>query len=317
MNRGGAAWDVVVVGGANTDYLIHSPRLPAPGETVQGDAFQEAAGGKGANQAVAAARLGARVAFVGCLGADERAKELKRRVEAEAVDTRCVVERAGEPTGVALIVVGDGGEKSIAAYLGANRRLSIDDVRRAAEPLRSTAVVLLQLEVPLETVEEAARIGAESGAKVVLDPAPARPLPDDLLRRLTLVRPNSGEARVLTGIEVRDRASAREAAEQLRRRGAAAAAVQAGQEGDLLVWAEGEAWLPRLAVKSVDATGAGDAFAAAMAVALAEGRPWPEAGRFASAAAALKTTRLGAQAGLPRRSEVDALLAGTFPVRGR
>jgi ribokinase len=176
---------------------------------------------------------------------------------------------------------------------------------------------LLQLEVPLETVEEAARIGAESGAKVVLDPAPARPLPDDLLRRLTLVRPNSGEARVLTGIEVRDRASAREAAEQLRRRGAAAAAVQAGHEGDLLVWAEGEAWLPRLAVKSVDATGAGDAFAAAMAVALAEGRPWPEAGRFASAAAALKTTRLGAQAGLPRRSEVDALLAGTFPVRGR
>jgi ribokinase len=302
-------WDVVVVGSANTDFSVRGPKLPAAGETVGGEEFHEGAGGKGANQAVAAARLGARTALVARVGRDRRGDELLRGLAAEGVDLRHVAHDPDAPTGAAIIMVDRKGEKSILVAPGANGRMGAADVDAAAGMIQAARVVLCQLEIPLETVLTACRLARAAGARVVLDPAPARPVPDELLRLLDVIRPNASEAETLTGVKVRDRKSARRAADVLLGRGVGAVAVQAGDEGDLLVWGEGECWLPRFPVKSVDATGAGDAFAAGLAVMLAEGRPLNEAGPFASAAAALATTAVGAQSALPRRDAVLRLLS--------
>lgn len=299
-------WDIAIIGGINADYLGRGPRLPRPGESIQGETFQEGSGGKGANQAVAAARLGARVALIGRIGSDERGTVLLEGLDRESVDRRYLIRDSGAASGVSLIMVDQRGEKAIFSILGANLRLSVADVRAAADAIRSAKVLLAQLEVPLVTVTEAVQIAHEAGATVVLDPAPAQPLPDALLRQVDLIRPNSNEAGMLTGIEVRDRDSARAAAHRLLERGAKAVCVQAGDGGNLLVWRDGEQWLPKMEVKSVDATGAGDAMAAAFAAELARGASLQSAGRFANAAAALATTKLGAQAGLPRREEVEA-----------
>jgi ribokinase len=305
-------WDVVVVGSANWDFLVRGPSLPTPGGTVRGETFQEAPGGKGANQAVAAARLGGRVAFVGRVGADEYGERIIARLRAERVDTQYVVRDLEGASGVAVIQVGGDGEKQILTAPGANARLSVANVQAARTSIESAAVLLVQLEASLDVVETSARIAHEAGVRVVLDPAPALPLPDSLVRRVHLIRPNAEEAGIVTGVAVHDRATAGEAARVLLRRGVHAAVVQAGPEGDLLVWshdgAERERWMPRIPVEAIDATGAGDAFAAALAVMVASDRPFEEAGPFASAAAALTTTKLGAQAALPTRDEVDALL---------
>ena len=290
-------YDVVVVGKANIDYLVRGPRLPGPGQSVNGDAFQEAMGGKGANQAVAAARLGARVALVARVGRDSRGDVILARLHDEAVDTRFVTRDPDQPTGVALCQVGASGEKQILSAAGANARLTAALVREAAPVLTSARLVLCQLGVPLEAVEEAVRIARSVRALVMLDPGPPAPLP------------NASEAQILTGIRVRDRNGAREAARDLLRRGVKTAVVQAGDEGDMALSRDRELWLPRFEVKRVDATGAGDAFASALAVCLAQGKPLEEAGPFASAAAALATTHLGAQASLPMREAVLQLLA--------
>ena len=302
-------YDVVVVGKANIDYLVRGPRLPGPGQSVNGDAFQEAAGGKGANQAVAASRLGARVALVARVGRDSRGDVVLARLHDEAVDTRFVTRDPDEPTGVALCQVGASGEKQILSASGANARLTADLVRDAARALTSARVVLCQLGVPLEAVEEAVRIARSVRALVMLDPGPPAPLPNGLLAQLDVIRPNASEAQILTGIRVRDRNGAREAARDLLRRGVKTAVVQAGDDGDMALSRDRELWLPRFEVKRVDATGAGDAFASALAVCLAQGKPLEEAGPFASAAAALATTHLGAQASLPMREAVLQLLA--------
>lgn len=302
-------YDVVVVGKANVDYLVRGPRLPGPGQSVTGDAFQEAAGGKGANQAVGAARLGAKVALVARVGRDTRGDTVIAALHGAGVETRFVTRDPLEPTGVGLCQVGASGEKQILSAAGANARLTAACVREAAEALSATRVVLCQLGVPLEAVIEAVRIARGAGALVILDPGPPAPVPDALIAQLDLIRPNTSEARALTGVEVCDRRTAREAASDLLRRGAKSVAVQAGEHGDVLLSRDFELWLPRFEVKRLDATGAGDAFASAFAVCLAEGRPLEEAGPFASAAAALATTVLGAQASLPRRAAVLELLA--------
>jgi ribokinase len=308
MERG-VGWDVVVVGGVNTDYLARGPTLPRPGTGVQGDVFHVGAGGKGATQAVAAARLGARVALVARVGADDQGEALLSHMKREGVDTRYVVRDPQAPTGVALLQVDERGAKQSLSVPGANRQLTAADVQAAAAALSATKVVLSQLEVPLEAVTAGIRLGRAAGARILLDPAPPRPLPDELLRVVDVLKPNAFEAEALTGVRVEDRSSARQAAEPLLAHGVRAVAVQAGEDGNLLVWREGERWLPKVPVASVDSTGAGDAFAAALAVAWAEGRTLEEAGPFASAAAALATTALGAQAALPRRNAVLALLA--------
>lgn len=218
-------------------------------------------------------------------------------------------------TGVALVMVARHGEKRILTAPGANRRLALEDL--APEAFPAARVLLVQLEAPLDTVIEAVRRAREAGTVVVLDPAPPVALPDDLLRQVDVVRPNAREAEVLTGVEVVDRRTARDAAAVLIRRGAGAAAVQAGDDGNLLLWRTGgrlhQQWMPKLKVRAVDATGAGDALAAALALGIAEGMPLDEAGLFASAAAALKTTKLGAQAGLPTRAEVVEFLGSSVP----
>jgi ribokinase len=302
-----AAPDVLVVGGANMDFLIKGAALPRPGATLQGAEFQEAPGGKGANQAVAAARLGARVALVARVGADARGRSVLERLKAENVDTRAVTTDDHTPTGVALIMVDAAGEKQILTTPGANQQLSAADVERASDLLANSKVILLQLETPLEVVATAVRLARAAGARVVLDPAPAIPLPEALLKDVHVLRANSNEAEVLTGVSVTDAASAKLAAQNLIHRGVSAACVSA-PGGTFLLSADTELWFSHLPVPAIDATGAGDAFAGALATALAEGRALSEAVRFAHAAAALKITKLGAQAGLPRRDEVLGML---------
>jgi ribokinase len=231
----------------------------------------------------------------------------------EEVGTEYIVRDPEAPTGVALIMVDDEGQKQIMTAPGANQRLTAEDVEDAADVLGACSVLVMQLEVPVEAVLTAAQIAKKGGAKVILDPAPPRELPDDLYKLIDVIRPNSSEAEFLTGIRVKDRESARAAAKALLDRGVGAVAVQAGEEGDLLVWTGGERLLPRMVVKSIDATGAGDAFVAALAVAMSEGRTPTEAGPFASAAAAHATTHVGAQAGLPRRHELMQLIARASP----
>ena len=300
--------DIVVMGGANMDYLVRGKRLPKPGETAKGDLFQEAPGGKGANQAVAAVRLGARVAFIARVGADRRGREVVKRLKEEGVATKFIVRDNTDHTGVALVLVGGDVEKQIISVPGANDELSVDQVHRATGAIQSARVLLTQLEVPLETLLLAARLAREAGAKVLLDPSPPTSLPDELMQLVSLIKPNAREAEALTGIRSKDRDSARKAAQRLIERGVGAVAMQAGDDGNLILTPEQEYWFPKIPVRSIDATGAGDAFAAALAVGLLEERPWPETGALASAAAALTTTKLGAQAGLPTRDEVSKLL---------
>ncbi len=308
MAQNGRDLGVVVVGGANRDLLVRAVRLPAAGETLEGDLFQEAPGGKGANQAVAAARLGARVAFVGRVGAEPHGEELVERLRREGVDVSHVVRDPGAETGVALVHLDRRGRKSILVHPGANSRMTVEDVRAAGGTIERAAVVLAQIEVPLGCVEEAFRIARSAGARVLLDPAAARRLPQRLLRLVDLVRTNASEAEAITGIAVRGRRSAATAAQVLLRRGAREVAIEAGDEGNLVLTSDEEIWLERLPVKSVDATGAGDAFVAALAVAFAERLPLAQAALLANAASAFATTRVGAQAGLPTRADLRELL---------
>jgi ribokinase len=305
--------DVVVIGGANTDYLIRGGRLPRPGETVDGEEFLTAGGGKGANQGVAAARLGARVAFIACVGNDERGEQLQKVLRSEQIDIDHLYRHPRSPTGVALVMVDKSGEKQILAAAGANHKLSPSHIARVASVIEQARVLLMQFEVPMPTVLKAAKIAQAAGVRIVLDPAPAAKAPDALLSLVDVIRPNAIEAKALTGIEVNDLKSARRAATELFARGVRAVAIQAGHQGDLIIWPGGHRLMPRLKVKTVDATGAGDAFAAGLAVALAEGRSYADAGAFANAAAAQATTRFGAMPAMPRRHQVLALMkrAGT------
>jgi ribokinase len=311
INRVKHHFDIVVVGGINSDFLGKCKRLPSPGETVQGTEFYSGPGGKGANQAVAAARLGARVALIGRVGDDDRGRALVAGLKREGVFTKFIAEERNQPSGAALVMVDESAEKQILALPGANSRVSARDIQRAKELFANCRVVLMQFEAPLPAATAAARLGKQFGAQVVLDPAPpAARVPENLFRLLDVIRPNANEAEALTGIRVKDRASARKSGRALLNRGVKAAIVSAGSEGDLLVTRDDEAFFPRLRVKSVDATGAGDAFAGALAVGLAEGKPLLEACRLANACAALKTTKLGAQTGLPTRAEVRKFIRG-------
>jgi ribokinase len=308
MNSATGGYHVVVLGGVNNDYLVKGERLPQPGETLEGELFQEAPGGKGANQAVGVARLGCRVALIARIGKDERGTRMRDQLVAELVDITHLSRDDDAPTGVALIMVDHSGEKEILTAPGANRRLVDAHVAAAKTIITASKVLLVQLEVPLPAVKLALDLARAAGVKTVLDPAPAVPLSDDVLQLVDVIRPNSSEAETLTSVPIHDRTSATRAARVLLERGAGAAIVQAGESGNILVTPDEEHFLPRIPVESVDATGAGDAFAAALAASLAEARSLPEAAAFGSAAAALATTKLGAQAALPRREEVLRLL---------
>jgi ribokinase len=302
---------VAVVGSANTDMVVRCPHIPAPGETVLGGEFVTAAGGKGANQAVAAARLGAEVAFIARLGADMFGDRAIDGYRAEGINADAIVRDPSAPSGVALIMVGKDGENSIAVAPGANSRLTPEDIEAAEALIARADVVLVQLEVPLETVMAAARIARRQGACVILNPAPAPDyaVPADLLSSVDVLTPNHVEARRLSGLGPE---AGREAvARELLARGPGAVVMTLGAEGALAAGPWGMTHVPGFEVTPVDTTAAGDAFNAGLAVALSRD---PDdllaAVRYGNAAGALATTKLGAQPSLPTAAAVEALLAG-------
>lgn len=299
---------ILVVGSSNTDMVIKAERLPAPGETILGGEFVMAPGGKGANQAVAAARLGGRVVFVARVGDDSLGEAAVAGYAKEGIDTSFIERDPQSATGVALILVDSNGQNVISVASGANYRLSPADVDRADSALRSADMVVVQLETPLPVIAYVAQKAAALGVPVILDPAPApnEPLPAEILALITYIKPNETEASRLTGIDVTDADSARRAAEKLISLGPKAVIVTLGKSGALIVEKGKEPVLiPSKQVAAVDATAAGDCFSGALAVALAQGRPIADAARFAAAAAAVSVTRLGAQPSLPTLDEVE------------
>ncbi len=295
---------VVVVGSANTDMVVGSDRLPAAGETVLGGTFLMAAGGKGANQAVAAARLGAEVSLVARLGSDIFGDQSLAGFERERIDTRFVVRDPNAPSGVALILVDAGGENLISVAPGANARLSVADVESARAVIEGAAIVLLQLEVPLDAVGRTAEIAADAGVPVILDPAPAQELDAGLLATVSILTPNESEAERLTGIPVGDRSSAHRAATELRARGVESVVLTLGARGCYLLSATHEELVPAPTVEAVDTTAAGDTFNGALAWQLANGVSLRTAAEVASRAAALSVTRRGAQPSMPTADEI-------------
>ncbi len=298
---------VAVVGSANTDMAARVARLPGPGETVLGGEFAMLPGGKGANQAVAAARLGAVVTFIACVGADALGDGLVLGLEAEGIDTRYVVRDPDAPTGVALITVDEAtGENVIVVASGANAKLSVGLVEMAADAIRDADVVVCQLESPLKTVTAALKLAREAGKTTILNPAPAQPLTNELLSLVSVLTPNETEAALLA-----KSASVTPAqwANALRERGAASVVVTLGAKGALVVTEAEETLVqPFAPEKTVDTTAAGDCFTGALAVALGEGRSLRSAAMFANAAASLSVEKAGAQPSLPSRFEVERRL---------
>ena len=304
-----ASFDVIVVGGASTDFVAQGPQLPGPGQELQGEHFCQLPGGKGANQAIAIARLGGRVALIARLGADDRGDAILDQLRQDGVDIRFCMRDADAHTSAILVMVDHAGTKQTCTVPGATHRLSPADIERAMPLFDHSQALLLQFEPPRDTVMHAITLARRMGLRVLLDPSPMIPsLPEALLQQLYLVRANAKEASDLTGIHVHDPDTARQAGHWFIDRGIEVAAVDTGMNGNVLIWRGGDVYLPRLPVKTVDKTGAGDAFIAGLAVAMREGLSWPEVGRFANAAAALTTTRLGAEPALPRREEVVLLL---------
>lgn len=307
------AKQILVVGSLNMDLIVRSPRIPVPGETIAGHGYLEAPGGKGANQAFACARLGGRVAMLGRVGADAFGARLTSNLAAAG----CVVEGiAADPathTGLALIVIAADGQNSIVLSPGANERLLPVHLEQHELAFQSAGTVLLQLEVPLETVLTAARLAKRAGARLVLDPAPARALPKELLQSVDILTPNESEAALLTGREpgILTQAEAEAIGRDLLAMGPSTVVLKMGASGCLVMTAGSRTGLhlPAPQVTAVDTTAAGDVFNAAMAVGLSEGLDLLQACRFAHRAAALSVTRLGAQTSAPSRQEVEGWTA--------
>ena len=300
---------VAVVGSFNMDLVFGAPRMPERGETISGSAFGMFIGGKGGNQAVAAARAGAYVEMIGRMGSDSFGQDITSALEEEGIRLRHVVRDPQEGTGVAGIVVAADGANSIVVVPRANMKLSEADVRKARAAIAASDVLLLQLEVPLEASLAAAKIARNAGVKVILNPAPARELSDALLSLVDVLTPNETETHFLSGVTAGTPEGAAEAAGILRARGVKSVLLTLGERGALLL-EEGARpqEIPTFPVEPVDTTAAGDAFCGALAVALGEGKPMDEAARFACAAGALACTVMGAGPSLPTRAAIEALL---------
>ena len=302
---------IVVMGGINMDVVAIVHRMPEPGETVHGDRFFMAGGGKGANQAVAAARLGADVSMVGRVGDDDFGRTLVDRMRSEGIDMQGVSTDASNTTGVAVIMVDASGQNLIAEVYGANRASDETQLEAAKRAMQDADTLMLQLETPPDISLKAAKYARSHGVRVVWDPAPAAEMPDEGFEFADFLTPNETEAAELTGIRVRDVDSARAAADALLARGVGAAIVKMGYQGVYGATKSEHYYVPPFNVNALDSVAAGDAFGAGLAVALSEGDGLREALRFGAAAGAMAVTKRGAQGAMPFRAEIEALLSST------
>ena len=295
---------IIVIGSSNTDMVVRSEHLPRPGETVLGGGFMMVGGGKGANQAVAVAKMGHPVIFAAAVGKDIFGDEAVERYRHLGIDTSYIAHKE-TPSGVALIMVDSAAQNSISVALGANNELMLEDVMPALDTIEEGDIVLLQLEIPMATVEACVSVAAAKGARVILNPAPAVKVSEQVLSKLYLITPNQTEAEILTGVEVKDTVTARLAAEELSRAGVHKVVVTMGGDGALLYEDGKSEIVPAHKVDAVDTTAAGDVYNGALCAALAEGMSLREALRFATKASAISVTRVGAQPSVPSREEVD------------
>jgi ribokinase len=295
---------IIVIGSSNTDMVIKSNKLPAPGETILGGTFLMNPGGKGANQAVAAARLGGKVTFVTKIGNDMFGSEAIDLFGSENIDTRYIINDPMNPSGVALITVDENGENSIVVAPGSNGTLSAYDINEEVFDNEAADIYLMQLEIPLGTVEFVAQKALLKNNRVILNPAPARPLSDDLLSYIHIVTPNETEAELLTGIKVTDSLSAQKASDELHNKGVKNVVITMGSSGAHISTGSVSKMVSVVPTKAIDTTAAGDVFNGALAVALSEGKDLEEAVIFANKASAISVTRMGAQASAPYRNEI-------------
>ncbi len=299
---------ITVVGSANIDLTFRTPRFPLPGETLTGHALHQCMGGKGANQAVAAARLGADVTFIACVGSDAFGKAAMEAYAADGIDTTFIRRVENQPTGTAAILVDDKAENCIIVVAGANASLKPSDVTAALSVIQQSSVVLSQLETPVDAAVEAFRIARAANVLTMLTPAPAAHVTDELLALCDICVPNKTEISTLTGQTIHNESDALQAVEKLCDRGVKRIALTMGGEGVLLLDESGSTHVPAISVDAVDTTGAGDAFTAALAVSLAEGKTFRDAARSASISAAISVTRLGTQTAFPTKNEVSEWL---------
>ncbi len=296
---------VIVVGSLNMDLVMRTPRVPVGGETLNGHAFSTLPGGKGANQAVACARLGGTVAMIGQVGDDGFGKALRDGLSADGIDVSGVKQTASVGTGVAMILVEDIGQNRIVLASGANGTLSLADIDAQASAIEGAAILVVQLEVPMAIVQHAIGIAHAAGVPVLLNPAPAAPLPEDIWPQVEFLVPNESEASLLAGISVSDASSAFAAARIFRQRGVGCVLVTLGEQGVAVVDDIGERHLPAQVVKAVDTTAAGDTFIGGLTAGLIEGMSLDEAVALGQKASALCVTRHGAQPSIPYRREVN------------
>ena len=299
---------VVVLGGINIDLVSMTPRFPKAGETVVGSRFLTYPGGKGANQAVAAARMGAQTAMVGRVGDDMFGPQLLAALESDGIDVSGISVSPGVSSGIAVIDVDDSSQNRIIQILGANDTCGSQESRAVTRALVRASTLLLQLEVSLELSLQVASDASSQGKRVILDPGPVRFLPDEFFQYCQVVTPNETEAQALVGFPVTDRDSAEKAAQRLVDRGAELAVVKLGAQGAYYANVSGGDYVPPFKVDAVDSVAAGDAFNGALAVALAEGQDVSNAVKTASAAGALAVTKSGAQDAMPTREDVESLL---------
>jgi ribokinase len=296
---------VVVVGSINMDLVIRSPRIPLPGETILGRDFKTLPGGKGANQAVAASRLGAQVEMIGCVGDDGFGRELLSILQKEGIGTQHVPLLPLTPTGIAMITVSDQGENTIVISSGANGKVTPEMVRQAEQSIAQADILLVQLEIPLDAVEEAVRLARRHQVTVILNPAPAQPLPKSLLAQVDILTPNETEGKLLVAQKSDIEMNPQEIIQALSNMGPSRILLTHGEDGVYFNDVDAVTHIPAYKVQVVDTTAAGDCFNAGLAVSLAEGSDFKEAIRFAQKAASLSVTRFGAQPSLPFRSEVE------------
>lgn len=294
---------ILVIGSSNTDMTAKTAELPRPGETVLGGVFTMGAGGKGANQAVAAQRLGGKVKFICKVGKDMFGDNSIAQYEKEGLDTSGIL-RSNLPSGVALIYVDSHAENCIVVASGANGDLTEEDIEKSRKDLENCDILLLQLESPIPSVLKAAKIAHQAGKTVVLNPAPACPLPEELFRNIDLFIPNETELSTFSGIEVKDVESAEKAAAAMQAKGVGKLIVTMGSKGALICEGGPSVFVPAHKVKAVDTTAAGDTFCGALCVAISEGKTLKEAAEFACAASALTVQKMGAQNSIPYRKDL-------------